>query len=52
MLYSLKHVVWFVKHKKFCGIDDEKAMQLLTPTDVEENMAKARLKDEVIMSNA
>ena len=32
-------------------MDDEKAMKLLSPEDVEENLSKARVKDEVKISN-
>eukprot|EP00088_Acartia_fossae_P021655 TRINITY_DN23030_c0_g1_i11.p1 TRINITY_DN23030_c0_g1~~TRINITY_DN23030_c0_g1_i11.p1 ORF type:complete len:754 (-),score=93.36 TRINITY_DN23030_c0_g1_i11:204-2465(-) len=30
---SVKHIIWFVKHLKFCGQDDEKAQDILGPDD-------------------
>ena len=35
--FELKHLVWFVKHFKYCGVDDEKAQQLLQVNDVEDD---------------
>ena len=28
---SVQHIVWFVKHLKFCGKDDVRALDILTP---------------------
>jgi len=33
---ELKHLVWFVKHYKFCGFDDTKANEILGVDDEEE----------------
>ena len=30
---ELKHLVWFVKHYKFCGFDDTKANEILGVDD-------------------
>ena len=43
----MKHVVWFIKHQKYCGIDDEKSMKYLGPDEIEENVSKIRTKEEV-----
>jgi hypothetical protein len=37
---ELKHLVWFVKHYKYCGIDDIKANEVLKVNDVEERVFK------------
>ena len=38
---ELKHLVWFVKHYKFCGVDDLKANEVLKATDIEERRPRA-----------
>ncbi len=43
----MKHVVWFIKHQKYCGIDNEKAMKYLGPDEIEENVSKIKTKEEV-----
>ena len=44
---TLKHIVWFVKHVKYCGVDDKKANQLLSPEDVEVKSAVEQSRNEV-----
>jgi len=35
---KLQHLVWFIKHYKFCGVDDTKANEVLRVGDVEEQV--------------
>jgi len=47
---TLKHIVWFVKHVKYCGVDDKKANQLLSPEDVEVKSAVEQSRNEEFSS--
>ena len=43
--FELKHLVWFVKHYKFCGENNDKANAILHINDTEENFNEQ--KDDV-----
>jgi len=42
---SVIHVVWFVKHLKYCGVDNVKSNQILKPGDVDSPVMKDDIKD-------
>ena len=42
---ELKHLVWFVKHYKYCGVDNETAMQILSLTDTEDLVSNKTKKN-------
>jgi len=49
---ELKHLVWFVKHYKYCGVDDIKANELLRVNDVEEKAERSKSIDKDTKKNS
>jgi len=48
--FEVKHIVWFVKHYKYCGINDVKANEILRINDVEDDdhmQKKEKTKEEM-----
>ena len=36
---QVQHLVWFIKHLKFCGTDDGTANDILGPDDIDQQLA-------------
>ena len=45
--FELKHLIWFVKHYKYCGEDDQKASEILRIDDIEDDLTVQKENNKV-----